>query len=85
MYGQIVLNREGPKLTYMCDTTYILTVKRYFKSGASYPDLEVTLEDLGMPRATLQAISLATLGSGEPSANATPERALALSALRSRN
>jgi hypothetical protein len=73
MYGQMVLNPEGPRLSYMCDITYILTVKRYFKSGAAYPDLEITLEDLRMPRATLQAISLATLGSGEPSASATPE------------
>jgi hypothetical protein len=35
------------KLAYMCDITHTLAVKRYSKTGASYPYLEVTLDDWG--------------------------------------
>jgi hypothetical protein len=52
----LVIQSYFAKPTNICDRTYTLAVKRYCKSGPSYPDLEVFLKEWGTPRATLQAM-----------------------------
>jgi hypothetical protein len=56
----------------MCDKTHALAEQRYSKSGESYQDLEVTLEDWGTLRGTPHAVLSATLASGNPQTSATP-------------